>query len=141
MSDGDRPVAWSAAATREVQLLVDDFMDNLNYNASDIIKYSNSDTFTKKLAVAATKALCAGPLATRARAPNALTRARAVCRFDGGKGATGQRGPDYWHDRCVETERAIVLTAQKLGLPLLVLRAIDPHPTSPSPSPSPSPSS
>ena len=55
--------------------------------------------------------------------------------------ATGQRGPDYWHDRCVETERAIVLTAQKLGLPLLVLRAIDPHPTSPSPSPSPSPSS
>ena len=45
------------------------------------------------------------------------------CRYDGGKGATGQRGPDFWHDRCVETERAIVLTAQKLGLPLLVLHA------------------
>ena len=81
------------------------------------------------------------PNPARPHTPNALTRARAVCRYDGGKGATGQRGPDYWHDRCVETERAIVLTAQKLGLPLLVLRAIDPHPTSPSPSPSPSPSS
>ena len=66
--DGDRPLAWSAAATREVQLLVDDFINNLNYNAGDIIKYSNSDTFTKKLAVAATKALCAGPLASRAHA-------------------------------------------------------------------------
>jgi hypothetical protein len=51
----------------------------------------------------------------------------ATCWFDGGKGATGQRGPDYWHDRCVETERAIVLTAQKLGLPLLVLHATGPR--------------
>jgi hypothetical protein len=47
----------------------------------------------------------------------------STCWYDGGKGATGQRGPDFWHDRCVETERAIVLTAQKLGLPLLVLHA------------------
>jgi hypothetical protein len=47
----------------------------------------------------------------------------STCWYDGGKGATGQRGPDFWYDRCVETERAIVLTAQKLGLPLLVLHA------------------
>jgi hypothetical protein len=47
----------------------------------------------------------------------------STCWYDGGKGATGQRGPDFWHYRCVETERAIVLTAQKLGLPLLVLHA------------------
>ena len=51
----------------------------------------------------------------------------STCWYDGGKGATGQRGPDYWHDRCVESERAIVMTAQKLGLPLLVLHASGPR--------------
>merc|ERR1711924_57628 len=31
--------------------------------------------------------------------------------------------PDLWHRRCLETERVIVLTAQMLKLPLLVLHA------------------
>ena len=32
--------------------------------------------------------------------------------YDGGKGATGQRGQDYWHHRCVASDRAIVMTAR-----------------------------
>ena len=49
----------------------------------------------------------------------------APCRYD--SPGPKYRGPDFWHDRCVETERAIVMTAQKLKLPLLVLHATGPR--------------
>jgi len=49
----------------------------------------------------------------------------STCWYDGP--GPQYRGPDFWHDRCVETERAIVMTAQKLKLPLLVLHAEGPH--------------
>jgi hypothetical protein len=39
-----------------------------------------------------------------------------TCWFEG-------KHPNFWHKRCLETERVIVLTAQMLKLPLLVLHA------------------
>ena len=39
----------------------------------------------------------------------------------------GASSPQGWYERCVETERAIVLTAQKLKMELLVLHATGPH--------------